>query len=219
MQDIHTTRPSIGSWLYRPLKCVIPQRQRRQIGKLTTEEANRETLLFFVFVCHAYSCSKYTQEQRGVCLTIYNGKKPEIGIPTSDCATRRYTTVHLDFCLRFSKLIGQIGRVPLFGAGPRRYIRSRLFRSAVTAFWRALTASWRQKGKRKQVFPRAIRTTELPSNPSPLTFRNNQIQILQTSSTHATMAANISQQVTNAHGTWLSHARTHIQRETKGQEP
>ena len=133
MQDIHTTRPSIGSWLYRPLKCVIPQRQRRQIGKLTTEEANRETLLFFVFVCHAYSCSKYTQEQRGVCLTIYNGKKPEIGIPTSDCATRRYTTVHLDFCLRFSKLIGQIGRVPLFGAGPRRYIRSRLFRLAVTA--------------------------------------------------------------------------------------
>ena len=83
-------------------------------------------------------------------MTIYNGKKPEIGIPTSDCATRRYTTVHLDFCLRFSKLIGQIGRVPLFGAGPRRYIRSRLFRLTVTAFWRALTASWRQKGKRKQ---------------------------------------------------------------------
>ena len=64
-------------------------------------------------------------------------------------------------------MIGQIGRVPLFGAGPRRYIRSRLFRLAVIVFWRALTASWRQKGKRKQVFPRAIRTTELPSNPSP----------------------------------------------------
>ena len=81
-----------------------------------------------------------------------------------------------------------------FGAGPRRYIRSRLFRLAVTAFWRALIASWRQKGKRKQIFPRAIRTTELPSNPSPvstrdgaqLTFRNNQIQILQTSSTLGT---------------------------------
>ena len=43
-------------------------------------------------------------------------------------------------------------------------------------FWRAFTASWRQKGKRKQIFPRAVRTTELPSNPSPLTFRNNQIQ-------------------------------------------
>ena len=45
-----------------------------------------------------------------------------------------------------------------------------------------------------QVFPRAIRTTELPSNPSPRstrdgaqpTFRNNQIQILQTSSTLGT---------------------------------
>ena len=80
-------------------------------------------------------------------------------------------------------MIGQIGRVPLFGVGPRWYIRSSLFRLAVTAFWRALTASWRQKGKRKQIFPRAIRATELPSNPSPLTFRNNQIQILQTSLT------------------------------------
>ena len=27
-----------------------------------------------------------------------------------------------------------------------------------------------------EIFPRAISTTELPSNPSPLTFRNNQIQ-------------------------------------------
>ena len=150
---------------------------------------------------------------------FYKGKMPESGIPTSDSATRRYTKVHLDFCLRFSTLIGQTGRVPLFGAGPRRYIRSRLFRLAVTVFWRALTASWRQKGERKQVFPRAIRATELPSNPSPLTFRNNQIQILQTSSTHATMAANVSQQVTNTHGTWLSHARTHIHRETRDQSP
>ena len=125
----------------------------------------------------------------------------------SYCATRRYTKVHLGFCVRFSTLIGQIGRVPLFGAGPRRYIRSRLFRLAVTAFWRALTASWRQKGKRKQIFPRAVRTTELPSNPSPLTFRNNQIQISQTSSTHATMTANVFQQDTNKHGARLS--RTH----------
>ena len=154
------------------------------------------------------------------------GKTPEIGIPPSDRATRRYTKVHLDVCLRFSTLIGQTGRVPLFGAGPRRYISSRLFRLAVTVFWRTLTASWRtltaswrQKGKRKQVFLRDIRTTELPSNPSPLTFRNNQIQILQTSSTHATMAANVSQQDTNTHGAWLSHARTHTQRETKGQKP
>ena len=36
---------------------------------------------------------------------------------------------------------------------------------------------------------------------------------------HATMPANVSQQVTNTHGTWLSHARTHIPRGTKGQKP
>ena len=79
---------------------------------------------------------------------------------------------------------------------------------AVTAFWRGLTAFWRQKVKRKRIFPRAIRTTELPSNPSPLTFRINQIQILQTSSTHATISANVFQQDMNTHGTWLSNART-----------
>ena len=126
--------------------------------------------------------------------TLFVRQTPESGIPPSDLATKRYKKVHLDVCLRFSTLIGQIGRVPLFGAGARRYIRSRLSRLAVTVFWRALTASWWQKGKRKQVFPRAIRTKELPSNPSPLstrdgaqlTFRNNQIHILQTSSTLGT---------------------------------
>ena len=139
---------------------------------------------------------------------VFLRQTPESGIPPSDRDTRRYTKVHLDFCLRFSTLIGQIGRVTIFGPGPRRYIRTRLFRLAVTAFWRALTASWRQKGKAKaEIFPRAISTIELPSNPSPLTFRNNQIQILQTSSTHATMAANISQQDTNTYGTWLSHVQ------------
>ena len=100
------------------------------------------------------------------------GQTPESDIPPSYRFTRRYTKIHLGFCVRFSTLIGQIGRVPLLGAGPRRYIRSRLFRLAVTAFWRAFTASWRQKGKRKQIFPRAVRTTELPSNASTLTFRN-----------------------------------------------
>ena len=74
----------------------------------------------------------------------------ESDIPPSYRATKRYTKIHLGFCLRFSTLIGQIGRVQLSGAGPKRYIRSRLFRLAVTAFWRALTASWRQNGKRKQ---------------------------------------------------------------------
>ena len=123
-------------------------------------------------------------------LSFHFRQTPESGIPPSDRAIRRYTNVHHDVCLRSSTLIGQIGRVPLFGAGPRRSIRSRLFRLAVTVFWRALTASSRQKGKPKQVFLRAIRTTELPSNPSPLSTRdgaqltllNNQIQILQTSS-------------------------------------
>ena len=78
------------------------------------------------------------------------GQTPESDIPPSYCATRRYINVNLGFCVRFSTLIGQIGRVPLFGGEPRRYIRSRLFRLAVTSFWRALTASWRQKGRRKQ---------------------------------------------------------------------
>ena len=147
---------------------------------------------------------------------VFLGQTPESDIPPSYRATRRYIKIHLGFCLRFSTLIGQIGRVALFGAGPTRYIRSRLFRLAVTAFWRALTASWRQKGKREQrSFLGPFSSTELPSNPSPLTFRNNQIQILQISSTHATVAADVSQQDTNTRGTSLSHARTHIQRETK----
>ena len=45
---------------------------------------------------------------------------PERGIPPSFHATRRYTKIHIGFCLRFSTLIGQISCVPLFGAGPRR---------------------------------------------------------------------------------------------------
>ena len=142
------------------------------------------------------------------------GKTPEIGIPPSDRATRRYTKVHLDFCLRFSTLIGQIGRVPLFGAGTRRYIRSGLFRLAVTVFWRALTASWWQKGKRKQVFPRAIRTTELPSNPSPLTFRNNQIQILQTR-IHGSQRLSASYQHTRHVVVTRTHAHTTRDKGTK----
>ena len=50
-------------------------------------------------------------------LELILGQTPESGIPPSYRATRRYTKVHLGFCLRFSTLIGQIGRVPLFGAG------------------------------------------------------------------------------------------------------
>ena len=67
------------------------------------------------------------------------------------------------------------------------------------------------KGKRKQIFPRAIPTTELPSNPSPLTFQPD--PILQTSSTHATMAVNVSEQDMNTHGTSLSHAHTYNARQ------
>ena len=135
-----------------------------------------------------------TQEQSAVrprmyTTTFYSGKRHKavyLLVITPQGGTKKYT---LTFSYDSPRC--QIGFVPLFGAGPRRYIRSRLLRLAVTAFWHALTASWRQKGKRKHVLPRAIRTTELPSNPSPLstrddaqlTFRNNQIQILQTSST------------------------------------
>ena len=139
---------------------------------------DRRSVFFFLHV--AIRNSLRSNKKRSDCFSNHftsdrfaNGKTPEVGIPPSDRATRRYTKVHLDFCLRFTTLIGQIGCVPLFGAGPRRYITSRLFRLAATVFWRALTTYWRQKGKRKQVFPRAIRTTELPSNPSPLAFRNN----------------------------------------------
>ena len=44
----------------------------------------------------------------------------ESDIPPSYRATKRYTKIHLGFCLRFSTLIGQIGRVQLSGAGPKR---------------------------------------------------------------------------------------------------
>ena len=174
--------------------CILTfQASRTHTRKRITERAKSHILSVLTYIIYQV-CTRY----------FIKGQTPASGIPPSYHATRRYTKVHLGFCLRFSTLIGLIGRVPLFGAGPRRYIRLRLFRLAVTAFWRAFTASWRQKGKRKEIFPRA----ELPSNPSPLTFRNNQIQILQTSSTHATMAANVFQQDTNTHGTRLSHART-----------
>ena len=119
-------------------------------------------------------------------------KTPESGIPPSYRATRRYTKVHLGFCLRFSTLIGQLGRVPLF----RRWTQAVHQVAAIhvgrhrflACPYRLLAAKRQAKAK---IFPRAISTTELPSNPSPRTFPNNQIKILQTSSTHATMAANV----------------------------
>ena len=105
--------------------------------------------LIFAVPGNGYLTTGYT---RSWLFPFYKWQTPESGIPPSERATRRYTKVHLDFCLRFSTLIGQIGRVPLFGSGPRRYIRSRLFRLAVTVFWRALNASWRQKASESRSF-------------------------------------------------------------------
>ena len=51
------------------------------------------------------------------------GERQKSVTTTSDRATRRSTKVHLDFCLRFSTLIGQIGRVPLFGVGSTAFRR------------------------------------------------------------------------------------------------
>ena len=95
----------------------------------------------YISKCRHFNMSKmrYLGTIHGIIyIYFFLAQTPESGIPPSYRATRRCTKVHLGFCLRFSTLIGQIGRVPLFGAGPRRYIRSRLFRLAVTAFWRAL---------------------------------------------------------------------------------
>ena len=150
---------------------------------------------------HVFSAA-VEQNERSQSLVWVLGKTPESGIPPSYRATRRYTQAHLGFCLRFSTLIGQIGRVPLFGAGPTAVHQVAAIQVGRHRFlacpYRFLAAIRQAKA---EIFPRAIRTTELPSNPSPLTFRNNQIQILQTSSTNATMAANVSQQDTNTHGT------------------
>ena len=118
------------------------------------------------------------------------------------------TILHADWSNRprtaFRRWTQAVHQVAAIQVGRHRFL---------VCLYRFLAAKRQAKA---EIFPRAISATELPSNPSPLTFRNNQIQILQTSSTHATMTANVSQQDTNTHGTSLSHARTHIQRETKG---
>ena len=83
---------------------------------------------------------------------LINKQTPESGIPPSYRTTRRYIKVHLGFCLRFSTLIGQIGRVPLFGARPRRYVRSRLFRLAVTVSGVPLPLPGGKKGSESRSF-------------------------------------------------------------------
>ena len=108
--------------------------------------------------------------------TLIHGQTPESDIPPSYRATRRYKKVHLGVCLRLSTLIGKISRVPPFGGGPRRYIRSRLFRLPSPLSGVPLPLPGSKKASESRDLPRAISATELPSNPSPLTFRNNQIQ-------------------------------------------
>ena len=173
-----------------------------------------ETTVRYRIKISRYIMRYFRDTSISISTTLLYGKTPESGIPPRYRATRRYKKVHLELSLRFSTLIsyrfsaldtgGTSGRgcsgwpSPLSG-GPYRFL-----------------AAKRQK---KQIFPRAIPTTELPSNPSPLTFRDNQIYILQTSSTHAIMAANVSLQDMNTHGTSLSDARTHIQRETNDKRP
>ena len=107
---------------------------------------------FLIYTQHVYGIRHYNPEFFSLRFVFLYGQTPGIGIPPSDRATRPYTKVHLDFCLRFSALIGQIGRVPLFGAGPRRYIRSRLFRLAVTVFWRPLPLPGGKKASESRSF-------------------------------------------------------------------
>ena len=58
---------------------------------------------------------------------IFYGQTPESGIPPSDRATRWHTKVHLDFFLRFSTLIGQIGLPDLPSMRSSAFISRRVF--------------------------------------------------------------------------------------------
>ena len=60
--------------------------------------------------------ARTTTETPYMYIYIYKGQKPESDILPSYRATRRYTKVNLGFCLRFSTLIGQIGRAYRFSA-------------------------------------------------------------------------------------------------------
>ena len=102
--------------------------------------------------CDTDGMIRRQQQQAASRANKMKGQTPESGIPPSDRAIRRYTKVHLDFCLRFSTLIGQIGRVPLFGARPRRYVRSRLFRLAVTVSGVPLPLPGGKKGSESRSF-------------------------------------------------------------------
>ena len=68
--------------------------------------------------CATWACFR-TRDFRGFA-EFGDGKKqgqtPESGIPPSFRATMRYSKVWLGLWPQFSKLIGQLGRVPLFGA-------------------------------------------------------------------------------------------------------
>ena len=168
--------------------------------------------------------SKEAHFQRLTCpfwILIF-GQTPESGIPPSFRATMRYSKVCLGLCPQFSTLIGQLGRVPLFGARPWRYIRSWLFSSAFTVLWRALTASWRGNRRGKQLFLRVLRATEPHSDPS--TLRNFRMYLGHTDPTLSNLFRHNhgnhheSQQVTTRrrHVAHANARATRIQRGTKG---
>jgi len=73
------------------------------------------------------------------------GQTPASSVPTSHRATKRYSKIRPETRPRFPTLIGQLRRVPLFGTRPRRYNRRWFSSSGINVFWRARTASWRQK--------------------------------------------------------------------------
>ena len=82
------------------------------------------------------------------------------------------TILHADWSNRprtaFRRWTQAVHQVAAIQVGRHRFL---------TCPYRFLAAKRQAKA---EIFPRAISTTELPSNPSPLTFRNNQIQILHT---------------------------------------
>ena len=140
-------------------RCHVGQRKSLFISGVISRGVNpfcwRSRVL--AFICQCYECCSLDVRERGM---KEKGQTPESGIPPSFRATVRYSKVCLGLWPQFSALIGQLGRVPLFGARPWRYIRSWLFSSAFTVLWRAVTASWRENRGGKQLFLRVLRATE-----------------------------------------------------------
>ena len=124
-------------------------------------------------------------------------KTPESGIPPSYRATRRYTKVHLGFCLRFSTLIGQLGRVPLF----RRWTQAVHQVAAIhVGRHRFLACPYRFLGAKRQAIA-DLSSGHLHDRTAFEPFAPDISEQPDPNLTHATMAANVSQQDTNTHGT------------------